>query len=118
MGTFPDGFLFGTAQSAHQVEGGNVNSDWWAWENAPGTPCVESSGDACDVYHRYRDDIVLMQRLALRHRVGANRARGGRVLAGGARPLSSGTAQLPRAWARGDRDLPSLHTASLVAGEG
>src|SRR5256714_15611266 len=60
MATFPDGFLFGTAQSAHQVEGGNVNSDWWAWEHAPGTPCVDSSGDACDVYHRYGDDIVLM----------------------------------------------------------
>jgi len=65
MGTFPDGFLFGTAQSAHQVEGGNVNSDWWAWEHAPGTPCVESSGDACDVYHRYRDDIVLMAGIGL-----------------------------------------------------
>src|SRR2546423_567386 len=65
MGTFPDGFLFGTAQSAHQVEGGNVNSDWWAWEHAPGTPCVESSGDACDVYHRYGDDIVLMAGIGL-----------------------------------------------------
>src|SRR5256885_16530968 len=65
MATFPDGFLFGTAQSAHQVEGGNVNSDWWAWEHAPGTPCVESSGDACDVYHRYGDDIVLMAGIGL-----------------------------------------------------
>ena len=65
MGAFPAGFLFGTAQSAHQVEGGNVNSDWWAWEHAPGTPCVEPSGDACDVYHRYRDDIALMAELGL-----------------------------------------------------
>jgi beta-glucosidase len=63
MGTFPHGFLFGTAQSAHQVEGGNVNSDWWAWEHAEGTPCVEPSGDACDFYHRYRDDIALMEGL-------------------------------------------------------
>ena len=65
MATFPDGFLFGTAQSAHQVEGGNVNSDWWAWEHASGTPCVEPSGDACDVYHRYGDDITLMAGLGL-----------------------------------------------------
>src|SRR4030081_4021292 len=65
MGTFPDGFLFGTAQSAHQVEGGNGNSDWWAWEHAQGTPCVEPSGDACDFYHRYRDDIALMAGLGL-----------------------------------------------------
>jgi beta-glucosidase len=65
MGAFPAGFLFGTAQSAHQVEGGNVNSDWWAWEHAQGTPCVEPSGDACDFYHRYRDDIALMAGLGL-----------------------------------------------------
>ena len=65
MGAFPEGFLFGTAQSAHQVEGGNVNSDWWAWEHAGGTPCVEPSGDACDFYHRYGDDIALMADLGL-----------------------------------------------------
>ena len=65
MERFPEGFLFGTAQSAHQVEGGNVNSDWWAWEHAPGTPCVETSGDACDFYHRYQDDIALMAGLGL-----------------------------------------------------
>lgn len=60
MNTFPEGFLFGTATSAHQVEGGNTNSDWWEWEHRDGTPCVEPSGDACDFYHRYRDDIALM----------------------------------------------------------
>ena len=60
MNTFPEGFLFGTATSAHQVEGGNTNSDWWEWEHRNGTPCVEPSGDACDFYHRYRDDIALM----------------------------------------------------------
>ena len=65
MERFPEGFLFGTAQSAHQVEGGNVNSDWWAWEHAPGTPCVETSGDACDFYDRYQDDIALMAGLGL-----------------------------------------------------
>ena len=60
MARFPANFLFGTATSAHQVEGGNTNSDWWDWEHADGTPCVEPSGDACDFYHRYREDIVLM----------------------------------------------------------
>jgi beta-glucosidase len=55
--------MFGTAQSAHQVEGGNVNSDWWDWEHAPGSPCREASGDACDVYHRYREDIALQAAL-------------------------------------------------------
>src|SRR3954469_2688491 len=58
--TFPDGFVWGTATAAHQVEGGNWNNDWWAWEHAEGTPCTEVSGDACDHYHRYRDDIALI----------------------------------------------------------
>lgn len=65
MGEFPEGFLIGTAQSAHQVEGGNTNSDWWAWEYAQGSPCVEPSGDACDFYHRYAEDIALMAGLGL-----------------------------------------------------
>jgi len=65
MTTFPEGFLFGTATSAHQVEGGNTNSDWWEWEQKPGTPCAESSGDACDFYHRYPEDIALMSELGL-----------------------------------------------------
>ena len=60
---FPDGFLWGTATAAHQVEGGNWNNDWWAWEHDPASPCVEPSGDACDHYHRYRDDIRLLAEL-------------------------------------------------------
>ena len=54
---FPDGFLFGAAVSAHQVEGGNVNSDWWWWEHLESTPVHEPSVDACDFYHRYREDV-------------------------------------------------------------
>ena len=57
---FPDSFLFGAAVSAHQVEGGNVNSDWWWWEHLESTPCHEPSGDACDFYHRYREDVSLL----------------------------------------------------------
>jgi beta-glucosidase len=60
LASFPESFLFGTATSAHQVEGGNANSDWWEWERKAGTPCVEPSGDACDFYHRYQEDIALM----------------------------------------------------------
>jgi beta-glucosidase len=59
-GRFPDGFLFGAAFSAHQVEGGNTNSDWWWWEHVDGTPCREPSGDACDFYHRYREDVAML----------------------------------------------------------
>ena len=65
MASFPESFLFGTATSAHQVEGGNTNSDWWEWEHKEGTPCVEPSGDACDFYHRYQEDIALMAGMGL-----------------------------------------------------
>jgi beta-glucosidase len=61
--SFPTGFMWGTATAAHQVEGGNWNNDWWAWEHNPQSPCVEPSGDACDHYHRYRDDIRLLAQL-------------------------------------------------------
>ena len=33
---FPTGFLWGTATAAHQVEGGNTNNNWSAWEKEPG----------------------------------------------------------------------------------
>ena len=60
---FPQGFLWGTATAAHQVEGNNVNSDVWVMEHVPETPYVDSSGDACDHYHRYREDIALLAEL-------------------------------------------------------
>jgi beta-glucosidase len=63
MGTFPDGFLWGTATAAHQVEGNNWMSDWWAWEHAPGTSCAEPSGDACDHLWRYPEDLDIMREL-------------------------------------------------------
>jgi beta-glucosidase len=58
--TFPDGFVWGTATAAHQVEGGNWNNDWWAWEHAEESPCEEPSGDACDQYWRYPQDLELL----------------------------------------------------------
>ena len=61
--SFPQGFIWGTATAAHQVEGGNWTNDWWAWEHAPGTPCAEPSADACDHYHRYREDVALLASL-------------------------------------------------------
>ena len=57
---FPDGFLFGAAISAYQTEGGNVNTDWWWWEHLESTPCREPSGDACDFYHRYAEDVAML----------------------------------------------------------
>jgi beta-glucosidase len=58
---FPPGFLWGAATSAQQVEGGNVLNDWYEWEKAGKVP---PSGDACDHYHRFREDFDLAQGLA------------------------------------------------------
>src|SRR5688572_19326463 len=58
---FPDGFTWGTATAAHQIEGGNWNNDWWAWEHTEGSGCEEPSGDACDSWHRWADDIALVR---------------------------------------------------------
>lgn len=56
MTTFPEGFLWGAATAGHQIEGNNFNSDGWARELT--MPGMEPSGDACDSYHRYREDIA------------------------------------------------------------
>jgi len=58
--TFPDGFLWGTATAAHQIEGGNVNNDWWTMEHDPTSGCADVSGDACDSFNRYPEDIALV----------------------------------------------------------
>jgi beta-glucosidase len=57
---FPAGFLWGTATSAHQVEGGNSNSDWWEWELRADTTCKESSGKAIEHYKHYGRDVALL----------------------------------------------------------
>lgn len=54
----PEGFLVGASTSAHQIEGNNVASDWWAFEHAEGSP-MEPSGDACDSFERWREDMDL-----------------------------------------------------------
>ena len=55
----PVGFLLGKAISAHQSEGNNTNSDTWLLENVTPTVYKDRSGDACDSYHRYGEDIAL-----------------------------------------------------------
>ncbi|HSR20578.1 MAG TPA: family 1 glycosylhydrolase [Anaerolineales bacterium] len=53
---FPRGFLWGTATAAHQVEGGNTNNQWFAWEQAGRTKGL--SGLACDWWGgRWREDF-------------------------------------------------------------
>ncbi len=61
---FPKGFLWGGATASHQVEGGNVNNDWFIMEQQPGKIIDGSvSGDACDHYNRYPEDFKLLSKL-------------------------------------------------------
>jgi beta-glucosidase len=62
---FPAGFAWGSATAAHQIEGGNWNNDWWQWEHTPGSACTEPSGDACDSWNRWPDDVALVRDLGL-----------------------------------------------------
>jgi len=60
MEKFAPDFLLGAATAAHQVEGNNIHSDYWAQEHMQYTDFLEPSGDAVDHYHRYEEDIRLM----------------------------------------------------------
>src|ERR1700730_5828071 len=49
--TFPKGFRWGVSTAAHQIEGNNTNSDFWFFENIPGSPSGVQAGAACDSYN-------------------------------------------------------------------
>ena len=65
MSKFPKGFLKGAATAAHQVEGNNINSDYWAMEHMKYSSFTEPSLDAVDHYHRYEEDIKMMAEAGL-----------------------------------------------------
>ncbi len=66
---FPDGFVWGAASSAYQVEGGHDAdgkgpSVWDEFCRRPGAIWQGHTGDvACDHYHRYPEDIALMKQI-------------------------------------------------------
>ncbi len=68
---FPDGFLFGAATSAYQIEGspladGAGPSNWHRFTHTPGTVEGGDTGDvACDHYERWEEDVALMRSLGL-----------------------------------------------------
>jgi beta-glucosidase len=57
---FPDKFLWGAATAGYQVEGNNINSELWTLEYLPDSMFKEHSGDACDHYHLYPQDISML----------------------------------------------------------
>jgi beta-glucosidase len=68
---FPDGFLWGAATSAYQIEGavdedGREPSIWDTYSHTPGNIDGGGTGDvACDSYHRWAEDLDLLQELNL-----------------------------------------------------
>jgi beta-glucosidase len=71
MDGFPPTFTWGAATAAYQIEGavredGRGESIWDRFCRTPGAIANGDTGDvACDHYHRWRDDIALMQALGL-----------------------------------------------------
>jgi beta-glucosidase len=62
---FPKGFRWGASTAGHQIEGNNVNSDLWLMENIEPKTFRDRSGDACDSYHRWAEDVALLKALGL-----------------------------------------------------
>jgi beta-glucosidase len=63
---FPKGFLWGAATSAHQIEGGNKNNQWWFYEQQEGRiKNNETSEIACDHWNRYEEDFAFLTKMNL-----------------------------------------------------
>ena len=68
---FPADFIWGAASAAYQIEGGASEdgkgpSIWDVFSHEPGRIAGGFNGDtACDGYHRFEEDLDLMQKLAI-----------------------------------------------------
>jgi beta-glucosidase len=63
--TLPRSFMWGASTAGYQIEGNVVGADLWVLENVKPTIFAERSGDACDSYHRYEEDIGLLKSFGL-----------------------------------------------------
>jgi beta-glucosidase len=74
---FPPGFLFGTATSATQIEGGEVDSDWLRFSREPGqVHAGDTPAKACEHWERWFEDVQLQAELGMTaHRMSIEWAR-------------------------------------------
>ena len=63
--TFPEGFLWGSSTAGHQIEGDNIHSGHWHWEQdwLKNNPKAEVSGKACNSYYMVEEDVTLLKEL-------------------------------------------------------
>ena len=71
--SFPKDFIWGAASASYQIEGGAFEdgkgpSIWDRFSHTPGKVTGGHTGDiAADAYHRFEEDLNLMQQLGIRH---------------------------------------------------
>lgn len=72
--TFPDGFSFGAATSAFQIEGawnednkGETIWDHWVHKNSSIIVDHSNADVASDSYHKYKEDVAMIAELGLNH---------------------------------------------------
>lgn len=58
-------FLWGAATSSHQIDGDNINSDWWQWEATGVIEGGKGSGKATDHWNRCVEDLEIAKSLGL-----------------------------------------------------
>ena len=69
---FSEGFVWGAATSAYQIEGavkedGKGEHIWDVYTKEPGKVYSGHTGEgACDHYHRYKEDVQLMKEMGLK----------------------------------------------------
>jgi beta-glucosidase len=70
--TFPKDFIWGAATASYQIEGAAYEDDkglsvWDAFCRKDGATWNNENGDeACDHYHRFQEDVQLMQNIGLK----------------------------------------------------
>ena len=121
MANFPDDFLWGTATAAHQVEGGNTSTPTFGCWKHGGPAFQEPWADACDHYHRYPQDIALLNSSASTPIASRSSGRASSRRRGASRlPHSTTIGACWRCLKNGvmHGHVPPLHLTALVPGDG